>query len=214
MIDAMSLAPPRPAAVLASEAAALLTSLAVLLASSLSLRRTTAATTTGGTVAASTRMGALARVRWLRPPFVAVAPAGLSPFLAAWLFLFAAPPLCRAVIDGRALDHVHPAASPSSGLVASRWRWLGGEVPAAGVSCAEEPQLSSELVAVRRQLEAAAAREARAAAVSAAHAELAAALQDELQEAQQHQAATEARLREMAAALKRLRDEPATTCAE
>ena len=60
----------------------------------------------------------------------------------------------------------------------------------------------------------AAAREARAAAVSAAHAELAAALQDELQEAQQHQAATEARLREMAAALKRLRDEPATTCAE
>ena len=118
------------------------------------------------------------------------------------------------MIDGRALDHVPSAASSSSGLVASRWRWLGGEVPAAGVSCAEEPQLSSELVAVRRQLEAAAAREARAAAVSAAHAELAAALQDELQEAQQHQAATEARLREMAAALKRLRDEPATTCAE
>ena len=74
--------------------------------------------------------------------------------------------------------------------------------------------LCAVLLFVRRQLEAAAAREARAAAVSAAHAELAAALQDELQEAQQHQAATEARLREMAAALKRLRDEPATTCAE
>ena len=151
--------------VLISETSALLTALAVLVASSLSLRRAPLRT--------SNRL----------PAFRLVAPAGLAPLLAAWLFLFAAPALCRAVSHG---PHRSDAAS--------------------GAACID---VARELAAAKQQLDAAAVREARGVDLIAAQTAVADSLREEMEAMQRHQEATEVQLRVLMAALKRRREESA-----